>query len=81
MQIIDYENLKKAYLKAEKVKRFRHEAGKFAIKLEENLIILQNELIWNAYQSIPFKDCIIYYAVMQILINQDRMPGRDERSS
>lgn len=49
-QICDYENIYNAYLQARKCKRYRGEVLKFTANLEENLINIQNELIWKTYQ-------------------------------
>jgi len=48
-KIYDYENIYKAYLDARKSKRYRNEVLKFTSNLEENLITIQNELIWKSY--------------------------------
>lgn len=48
-QIYDYENLYEAYLSARRNKTQRSEVLSFTRNLEENLIELQNELIWHAY--------------------------------
>lgn len=50
-QIYDFENLYNAYLKARRGKRDRREVLKFELNLEENLIQLQNELIWGMYKT------------------------------
>ena len=50
-QIITFENLHRAALKAQKGKRHRHEVAAFFAHLEENLIELQNELIWHQYET------------------------------
>ncbi len=49
-KIYDYENIYKAYLSARKSKRYRSEVLKFTANLEENLINIQNELIWKTYR-------------------------------
>ena len=49
-KIYDYENIYRAYLNARKSKRYRSEVLKFTANLEENLINIQNELIWKTYQ-------------------------------
>lgn len=49
-QIYHYDNLLDAYKKAKKGKRFKREVLLFTRRLEENLIIIQNELIWKSYQ-------------------------------
>lgn len=49
-KIYDYENLHRAYLSARKNKRYRSEVLAFSANLEENLIELQNELIYHSYK-------------------------------
>jgi RNA-directed DNA polymerase len=49
-QIYHFDNLLDAYDKAKHDKRFKREVLLFTRQLEENLIILQNELIWKSYQ-------------------------------
>lgn len=48
--IYDFENLYYAYREARKCKRYRQEVMQFAQSLEENLIEIQNELIWREYR-------------------------------
>lgn len=48
--IYDFEKLYEAYLKARKGKRYRDEVLDFTFNLEENLIQLQNELIYGTYR-------------------------------
>ena len=45
-EIYDFENLYYAYKDAIKGKRYREDIMLYTDKLEENLIELQNELIW-----------------------------------
>ncbi len=52
-KIYDFNNLYDAYLKARKNKRYRAETLKFTMDLEENLINIQNELIWKTYKPLP----------------------------
>lgn len=49
-KIYDFENLYEAYKEARKCKRYRHEVMRFGQNIEENLIEIQNELIWHTYQ-------------------------------
>ncbi len=49
-KIYDFENLLKAYKAARKCKRYRADVMAYTDKLEENLIELQNELIWQTYR-------------------------------
>lgn len=48
--IYDFENLHDAYKKAIKCKRYRPDVMEYTDKLEENLIELQNQLIWHTYK-------------------------------
>ena len=58
--VYDYQNLYNAYLKARKQKRYRDEVLQFSYSLEENLIALQNELIWKTYKVGKYRSFIIY---------------------
>jgi retron-type reverse transcriptase len=49
-RVYDYENLYQAYLLASKQKHYRTSVLEFSYNLEENLIELQNELIWKTYK-------------------------------
>lgn len=59
-QIYDFENLYNAYLKARRGKRDRREVLKFELNLEENLIQLQNELIWGTYKTGEYRIFKVY---------------------
>lgn len=48
--ICDYEELYQSHLKARRGKRYREDVLRFSDNLEENLIELQNELIWQTYE-------------------------------
>ena len=48
--IYSFENLHVAYLNARKCKRYRREVLEFTHNLEENLISIQNDLIWKTYR-------------------------------
>lgn len=50
-KVIDFENLYLAYCNSKKGKRYRMQALEFKKNLEENLIEIQNELIWQCYTS------------------------------
>jgi retron-type reverse transcriptase len=58
-RIIDFENLYHAFREASTGKRYHWESLKFKNNLEENLITLQNELIWDMYKSEPYRQFII----------------------
>lgn len=49
-RICEYEELYHSHLEARKGKRYRDDVLLFTDKLEENLIELQNELIWQSYK-------------------------------
>ncbi|HOM03855.1 MAG TPA: reverse transcriptase/maturase family protein [Acetivibrio sp.] len=59
-KIYSFNNLYSAYLKARKCKRYRKEVLDFTSKLEENLLIIQNELIWKTYEPGRFKEFYVY---------------------
>lgn len=49
-EICSYEGLHQSHLEARKGKRYRDDVLVFTDRLEENLIELQNELIWQTYK-------------------------------
>jgi retron-type reverse transcriptase len=49
-QVVIFENLYEAYLEARKGKRYRDEVLLFGSNLEENLINLQNHLLWKSWR-------------------------------
>ncbi len=59
-QIVDFENLYKAAYRARKGKRNRHEVAEFFFNLDENLIQLQNELLWGSYQTGVYHNFYVY---------------------
>lgn len=59
-QIYDFEALYQAYLKARRCKRYRGEILRFRQRLEENLIQLQNELIWKTYRTGEYYTFYVY---------------------
>lgn len=50
-KIYDFENINKAYLKARKAKRYKKEVIEFTKNLEENLIMIHHELMYNMYKT------------------------------
>ncbi len=58
-KIYDFDNLHSAYLNARKNKRFRDDVLEFSSNLEENLIDIQNELIWKQYQVGKYRQFIV----------------------
>lgn len=59
-KICDFENLYEAYLEARKNKRYRKDVLDFSARLEENLIQLQNELIYKTYQVGRYREFYVY---------------------
>ena len=59
-KIYDYDNLLNAYYTARRGKRFREDVLKYSQKYEENLIILQNELIWKSYKTGTYNHFYVY---------------------
>lgn len=58
--IYDFENLFDAYKKAVKCKRYRPDVMEYTDRLEENLIELQNELIWKTYSVGQYNIFYVY---------------------
>jgi retron-type reverse transcriptase len=54
--VYDFANLFLANKLAAKGKRYHHAALEFAANLEENLICLQNELVWGSYHPLPLRE-------------------------
>lgn len=59
-KIYSFENLYNAYLKARKNKRYREEVLRFTANLEENLITIQNELVWETYKVGRYREFYVY---------------------
>jgi len=59
-KIYDFENLHEAYLEARKNKRYRGDVLDFSAQLEENLIQLQNELIYKTYQVGRYREFYVH---------------------
>jgi len=59
-EIYDFENLYEAYLEARKCKRYRPDVLEFSANLEENLIQIQNELIWKMYEVGRYREFYVY---------------------
>jgi len=67
-QVYDYDNLYHAYLEARKSKRFRDEVLEYSANLEENLINLQNHLIYQSYRVGNYKRVIIRIPKKRIIM-------------
>lgn len=72
--IYDYENLYQAYLLARVQKRYRGQVLNFGYNLEENLIILQNELLWKTYRVGSYRQFKIYEPKERVIC---ALPFRD----
>ena len=59
-RIYDYENLRLAYRKASFGRRYDPAVLRFHACLDENLIELQNELIWKTYKPGPYSSFLIH---------------------
>lgn len=59
-KIYDFENLYQSYLNARKNKRYRDDVLEFTSNLEENLIAIQNELIYGTYQVGKYRQFYVY---------------------
>lgn len=60
VQIYDFANLERAYKKARRCKRYRNEVLRYSQNLEENLINLQNHLIWHSYKQGTYRTFYVY---------------------
>lgn len=58
--VYSFDNLHAAYLKARQNKRYHREVLAFSAHLEENLIQLQNELIWKTYRTGRYRFFKVY---------------------
>lgn len=59
-RVYDFENLYRAYLQARRNKRYRDEVLRFSASLEENLIIIQNDLIYQTYNPGRHREFYVY---------------------
>ena len=59
-KIYDFDNLHMAYLKARRCKRYRHDVLRFSANLEDNLIDIQNHLIWKTYRTGRYRFFTVY---------------------
>jgi hypothetical protein len=53
-RVYDYENLYQASILASRSKRYKPQVLKFFENLEENIITIQNELMWKMYEPGPY---------------------------
>ena len=59
-RVISFENLLLAYRKASRQKHYRLEVLRFTENLEENLVEIQNQLIWNEYKPSPARRFCVF---------------------
>ncbi len=59
-KVYDYQSLYEAYLRARKEKRYRGEVMRFSYNLEENLIDIQNHLIWKTYSIGEYRRFVVH---------------------
>ena len=73
-KIYDFENLYKAWESARKGKRFRDEVLAFSNNLEENLIDIQNHLIYGTYRVGKYRPFYVYEPKKRLVM---ALPFRD----
>lgn len=59
-QVVAFENLFEAYKEARKGKRHRSDVLKFGYNIEENLINIQNHLIWKSWSPGKYRAFCVY---------------------
>lgn len=59
-QITSFDNLYQAYMEARRGKRYQPDVLDFEWNLEENLIQIQNELIWHTWTSGRWREFYVY---------------------
>ena len=73
-RIYDFNALYWAYRSARKAKMDRLEVLRFTNRLEEELIILQNELIWKTYRQSPYREFYVTEPKRRLIM---ALPFRD----
>lgn len=68
-KIYDFENLFCAYKAAIKCKRYRQDVMEYTDRLEDNLIILQNELIWGQYSVGTYNIFYVYEPKKRLIMS------------
>lgn len=68
-KIYDFENLFYAYKAAIKSKRYRQDVMEYTDRLEDNLIILQNELIWGLYEVGRYNIFYVYEPKKRLIMS------------
>lgn len=59
-KVVEFDNIHNAYLLSRKGKRFNTDVLKFTENLEENLIHIQNELIWKTYLPSEYREFYVF---------------------
>ena len=72
--ICSFEGLYRAYLEARRGKRQRNEVLEFTTSLEENIIQLQNELLWKEYKVSPYRQFYVHEPKKRLIM---ALPFRD----
>ena len=70
VQVVDYDNLYRAYLNARLCKRYRYEVLNFSAHLEDNLVKLQKELIDRTYTLGKYREFYIYEPKKRLIMAQ-----------
>lgn len=68
-KIYDFENLFYSYKAAIKCKRYRQDVMEYTDRLEDNLIILQNELIWGLYEVGRYNIFYVYEPKKRLIMS------------
>ena len=68
-KIYDFENLFYAYKAAIKCKRYRQDVMEYTDRLEDNLIILQNEFIWGTYEVGRYNIFYVYEPKKRLIMS------------
>lgn len=69
-QVVDYDNLYRAYLNARLCERYRYEVLNFSAHLEDNLVKLQKELIERTYTLGKYREFYIYEPKKRLIMAQ-----------
>lgn len=66
-KIYDLNNLYSAYIKARRHKRYRDEILRYTFDLPEQLIALQNEIIWHTYKPGKYRQHYVYVPKVRLI--------------
>jgi RNA-directed DNA polymerase len=72
--IYDYNNLLLSWKKTQRLKKYRDDVMLFRSRLDENLINIQNELIWQTYKVSDYKNRVIFEPKKRLI---SALPLRD----